>query len=82
MIYKMKFPANQVLEVDSLGNIKTNIMEFIFSNPKVTKKKFNVIERMENCLIYGKEVKSIKFDMLTNEIIIEAGDEDYEVSKE
>lgn len=82
MIYKMILPANKIFDVDSLGNIKANIMEHIFSNPKVTKKKYNVIERMENCLIYGKEVKSIKFDLATSEIIIEAGDEDYEISKE
>lgn len=68
---RIKMPANIVYELSNTGNIKAkNLMETLFKDENITKKKDNVIESIENCLYKGKEIEKAMYDMLTNEVIL------------
>ena len=78
MKVRVKMPANIMYEVSSTGNIKAkNIMEVLFQNEHVSKKKDSVIESIENCLYDNKEIKAAYYDMLVNELELHLSDYEY-----
>ena len=68
---RIKMPANIVYELSNTGNIKAkNMMNALFKDEYITKKKDSVVESIENCLYKGREIEKAMYDMLTNEVIL------------
>ena len=75
-IVKFKMPANVKYELTGLGMIKAcTILDELYKYDFVTKKIDNVILRLENLLVYGKEISKGEYDALTNEVILYLRDE-------
>lgn len=68
---KIKMNANIKYELTNTGMIKANsIMNDLFKDEHITKKKDNVIESIENLLYDGREIEKAEYDMLMNEVIL------------
>lgn len=68
---KIKMNANIKYELTNTGMIKANsIMNDLFKDEHITKKKDNVIESIENLLYDGREIEKAEYNMLMNEVIL------------
>jgi len=66
----IKLKTNQTWKLDNFGRLETDILRQLFKEPKITKKKSNVTESIENMLYDGCSVTSIQYDLPTAQVIL------------
>ena len=70
--FKIKMNANILLEVTQTGMLKaSHLLDELIKLPNITKIKENVILRLDNLLVDGKEITAGHYDLLTNTLILE-----------
>ena len=80
MIVRMKMPATAKYEIEDTGKLKAStLLDIVFEDKHVVKKKNNVVKSLDNMLYDGHAVEKAYYDMLTNEIEIHLYNQPYRV---
>ena len=78
MIVRMKMPATAKYEIEDTGKLKAStLLDIVFEDKHVVKKKDNVVKSLDNMLYDGHAVEKAYYDMLTNEIEIHLYNQPY-----